>query len=225
MLTPFTRSVALRFSLAFALLAFGACSEGSSGKGQDGAGAAPQDDGREPSVAGAPAEPAAGSGGAEAVEPEPVDGTGNAPATGEPDEPSGEVPDPTGGTGPGTSEEGMGGEKGVSEPMPEPPSEAFLRGEALVEKNGCVTCHQPNFAGFTVFPNITPDEETGIGSWSDAQIVAAIRDGVDADGASLCATMMRYPFTDEEAGDVVAFLRGVPAVSNRLSSVCPGHGQ
>ena len=107
---------------------------------------------------------------------------------------------------------------------PPAPSEAFLRGEALVTESQCVTCHQRNFAGFTVFPNITPDVETGIGGWSDAQIVAAIRDGVAADGASLCVTMQRYPFSDEQASDVVAFLRGVSAVSHRLTSVCPGHG-
>lgn len=110
---------------------------------------------------------------------------------------------------------------GVSEPPA--PSEAFLRGEVLVTENQCVTCHQRNFAGFTVFSNITPDLETGIGAWTDAQIVAAIRQGVAADGGSLCATMQRYPFSDEQAADVVAFLRGVSAVSNRITSVCPGH--
>src|SRR5262249_44226678 len=35
----------------------------------------------------------------------------------------------------------------------------------------------------TVFvPNITPDAETGIGKWTDAQITAAIRDGKRPDG-------------------------------------------
>ena len=126
-------------------------------------------------------------------------------------------------TEPAPAAAGAGGEAaGPSEPPA--PSEAFVRGEALVTESQCVTCHQRNFAGFTVFPNITPDVATGIGGWTDAQIVTAIREGVGADGASLCVTMQRYPFSDEQVSDVVAFLRGVSPVSNRITSVCPGHG-
>jgi mono/diheme cytochrome c family protein len=128
----------------------------------------------------------------------------------------------TGGSDPDpTPSAGAGGE----EPGPTGPSEAFLRGEALAELNQCVTCHQANYAGFTVFPNITPDVATGIGSWTDEQIVAALRDGKDADGSNLCATMQRYSFTNDQAADMVAFLRGLPAVSNSAISECPGHGQ
>jgi hypothetical protein len=96
-----------------------------------------------------------------------------------------------------------------------------LRGEALVVQNECVTCHQENFAGFTVFPNITPDVETGIGSWTDAQIITAVREGVDAEGAPLCELMERYAFSDDQAADLVAFLRGIPSVSSRNTSKCP----
>jgi mono/diheme cytochrome c family protein len=121
---------------------------------------------------------------------------------------------------------GRAGEDGGEDPEPDPdpdpgPSEAFLRGKALAEQNQCVTCHQENFAGFTVFPNITPDLETGIGAWTDAQIVAALRDGKGPDGSRLCTTMQRYSFTDDEAADVVAFLRGLPAVSNPITIDCP----
>jgi hypothetical protein len=38
-------------------------------------------------------------------------------------------------------------------------------------------------------PNITPDRETGIGGWSDAQIERAIRDGVDHEGHTLFPIM------------------------------------
>jgi len=123
---------------------------------------------------------------------------------------------------PGPGAGGRGEEPGEMEPPP--PSEAHLRGQALVKENDCVSCHQKNFAGFTVFPNITPDMKTGIGKWSDAQIVNAIRDGVDADGAKMCPTMARYRFSDEEAADIVVFLRALPAVTSKVASACPGHG-
>ncbi len=150
---------------------------------------------------------------------EPTPGTGNTGSVGEdePDEPA------SGGKGSAPDEpapvEGEGGSEGDMEPNP--PSEGFLRGEAFVVANECAMCHTENFSGFTVFPNITPDEQTGIGSWTDAQIVAAIRDGVAPDGSSLCETMARYPLSDEQAADVVEFLRGIPPVSNRLTSDCP----
>ena len=34
-------------------------------------------------------------------------------------------------------------------------------------------------------PNLTPDAETGLGNWKDAEIARAIREGVDKDGVSL----------------------------------------
>jgi len=136
--------------------------------------------------------------------------TGGKAGQGDPDSKPDEAPDRAG--------DGGGG----AEPEPEPePSDAFLRGKALAEQNQCVTCHQANFAGFTVFPNITPDVETGIGTWTDEQIVAALRDGKAPDGSSLCTTMQRYAFTDDEAADMVAFLRGLPAVSNPITIACP----
>jgi hypothetical protein len=159
--------------------------------------------------------PASGSGGAET---QPGNASGNTGSVGE------AAPDEGEGTPMEGEGEGEAGAGGASNDEPPAPSEAFLRGRELVEKNECVTCHQQNFAGFTVFPNITPDIETGIGSWTDDEVVTAIRDGIAPDGANLCATMQRYSFTDEQAADVVAFLRGLPAVSNRRTSVCPGHG-
>ncbi len=72
------------------------------------------------------------------------------------------------------------------------------RGEYLLRAGGCVSCHtdvkgggRPLAGGralktpFGVFysPNITPDEETGIGSWSDADFARALRHGIRPDGA------------------------------------------
>ena len=62
-------------------------------------------------------------------------------------------------------------------------------------------------------PNITPDVETGIGSWKDDEILRALRDGVAKDGHFLMPLM---PFgayqhlSDEDARAVVAYLRTVP---------------
>jgi mono/diheme cytochrome c family protein len=62
-------------------------------------------------------------------------------------------------------------------------------------------------------PNITPDVETGIGSWTDDEILRALRDGVAKDGHFLMPLM---PFgayqhlSDEDARAVVAYLRTVP---------------
>jgi hypothetical protein len=205
----------VRAIVALVALAFGACSSNGPSE-SSGAGSAGHLDGGKGGNAGA------GAGGAsEAPGGADGEGMGNTGSVGveEPDRNEGGA----GGSPTETpGEAGSGGEPTV--PEPPAPSEAFLRGEALVSENQCVTCHQRNFAGFTVFPNITPDVETGIGGWTDAQIIAAIRQGVGADGKSLCVTMQRYPFSDEQAADVVAFLRGLSPVSHVLTSVCPGHG-
>ena len=71
---------------------------------------------------------------------------------------------------------------------------------------------------FTAYvPNITPDLETGIGAWTDAQIVTAIREGKRPDGSTIGPPM---PFgqyramSDRDAEAVVAYLRSLPAVKN-----------
>ena len=65
--------------------------------------------------------------------------------------------------------------------------------------------------------NITPDAETGIGNWTDAQIVAAIREGKRPDGSIIGPPM---PFSqyrrmsDRDVEAVVAYLRSIPPVRN-----------
>ncbi len=63
--------------------------------------------------------------------------------------------------------------------------------------------------------NITPDVETGIGTWSDEEIIAAIRDGV-ARGKGVESPAMPYYWysgmTDADVRDLVAYLRTLPAV-------------
>jgi mono/diheme cytochrome c family protein len=69
--------------------------------------------------------------------------------------------------------------------------------------------------------NITPDRETGIGSWSEADIKRALVDGVRPNGSQL-APIMPYGFykvfTTADLDAIVAYLRSVPAVSNKVQA-------
>lgn len=71
------------------------------------------------------------------------------------------------------------------------------------------------FPGKVAAPNITPDRETGIGAWTDGELVRAIREGVSRDGHALFP-FMPYPayrsMSDEDVYSVVAFLRTLPPV-------------
>jgi mono/diheme cytochrome c family protein len=68
-------------------------------------------------------------------------------------------------------------------------------------------------------PNITPDEETGIGSWTDEEIIAAFREGRRPDGTML-GPFMPIPLyrgiSDTDAQAIVAYLRSVPAVHHEV---------
>src|ERR1700740_821759 len=81
------------------------------------------------------------------------------------------------------------------------------RGQYLVNIAGCNDCHTPGYflgkpdmarflggsevgfeiPGLGVFhgPNLTPDKETGLGGWTDAQILAALQKGTTPDGRML----------------------------------------
>lgn len=67
--------------------------------------------------------------------------------------------------------------------------------------------------------NITPDTETGIGSWTDGEIVRAIREGIRKDGSVLFPIMPVDPLnglSDEDALALVAYLRSIPPVRNQV---------
>lgn len=67
--------------------------------------------------------------------------------------------------------------------------------------------------------NITPDPETGIGKWSDADIKRALLTGVRPNGTQI-APLMPYGFykvfTPADIDAVVAYLKSVPAVNNAV---------
>jgi mono/diheme cytochrome c family protein len=73
--------------------------------------------------------------------------------------------------------------------------------------------------GDVVAPNITPDKETGIGTWTDDEIARAFQEGVDKDGRALFPIMpwMNFRNLDEEdVASIVVYLRSIPAVKNAL---------
>jgi mono/diheme cytochrome c family protein len=73
--------------------------------------------------------------------------------------------------------------------------------------------------GLVIAPNITPDPETGIGSWSDGEKIRAIREGVSKDGRALFPMMPYASFrnmSDEDVESLVAYLNSLPPVKNPL---------
>jgi mono/diheme cytochrome c family protein len=73
-------------------------------------------------------------------------------------------------------------------------------------------------------PNITPDPETGIGRWSDADVVRAIREGTGRNGRLLRGdhpSAYYSVMTDEDAFAVVAYLRSLRPVHRSLPRSAP----
>ena len=75
------------------------------------------------------------------------------------------------------------------------------------------------------FPrNITPDQETGIGSWTEDQIVTAIRTGQRPDKSLLLPPMpwpMYANLSDEDAYALAAYLKSIPAVTHKAPDRLP----
>ena len=78
---------------------------------------------------------------------------------------------------------------------------------------------EADLPGRIVAPNLTPDPETGAGTWTDDQFARAIREGVGHDGRALFP-MMPYThyrtMSDEDLASVVVYLRSLPAVRKSL---------
>lgn len=108
------------------------------------------------------------------------------------------------------------------------------RGHYLAILGDCAACHtkpggQPFAGGLAlqtpfgtiVAPNITPDRDTGIGNWTDAEFVAALHDGRGHNGTRLYPAMP-YPaytkMTDEDVLALRAYLATVAPVSNSVVS-------
>lgn len=91
------------------------------------------------------------------------------------------------------------------------------QGEPLFDKglSGGMLFDEPPFKAYA--SNITPDRDTGIGKWTDAQLAKAIREGVRPD-KTLIGPPMPIEFyrhlSDADLAAIIAYLRAQPAVSN-----------
>jgi mono/diheme cytochrome c family protein len=65
-------------------------------------------------------------------------------------------------------------------------------------------------------PNLTPDEETGIGRLSDAELARALRYSVGHDGRALFGFMPFQHLSDDDLVAVISFLRSQPAVKHEV---------
>ena len=75
------------------------------------------------------------------------------------------------------------------------------------------------FPGQVCMANLTPDKATGLGDWSDGEIIRAVREGVDKEGKALFP-MMPYTeykaISDEDARAMVSYLRSLAPVNNAV---------
>jgi cytochrome c553 len=68
-------------------------------------------------------------------------------------------------------------------------------------------------------PNLTPDDATGVGMWSNQQIVDAITVGVDDQGMPLWPTMPYQRFanlTPDDAASIALYLKSLPPASHTV---------
>lgn len=75
-------------------------------------------------------------------------------------------------------------------------------------------------AGIIFTPNITPDEETGIGTWTDEEIKSALQTGINRDGKRMHPIMPSYAgMADSDLEALVAYVRTVEPVSNAVEEI------
>jgi mono/diheme cytochrome c family protein len=138
---------------------------------------------------------------------------------------------------------GLGPEEPVAVMDFTPTPERLARGQYLVENvMGCFGCHSDiDWAGtgmprlgteggggrvyddtlpFSIYaPNISPDPETGAGTWSNEQFVRVLRQGIGHDGRRLISLMpwqeTRH-LNDEDLAALIAYVRSIPPVKNTV---------
>jgi mono/diheme cytochrome c family protein len=118
---------------------------------------------------------------------------------------------------------------------------AIERGKYLVTFGGCFDCHTPGYflgkpdmarylggsdvgfeipgLGVFVAPNLTPDSQTGLGKWTEAQIVTALQAGKRPDGRELAPIMPWRAFanlTKSDAQAIAAYLKSLKPVSHQV---------
>ena len=112
----------------------------------------------------------------------------------------------------------------------------LARGEVMFYAAGCDNCHSrkngPPLAGgvelktpFGTFrtPNITPDAQYGIGKWSDADFVRALREGVAPDGSHYYPAFPYTTYTRMSDADMLAMKAWITAKVAPVAEPSPAH--
>jgi len=120
-----------------------------------------------------------------------------------------------------------------AEARAEPSAEMIAHGKALTIAADCASCHTANparpFAGGvridTPFgalysANLTPDRDTGIGAWTDADFINALRYGVDPDGSRYYPAFPYPNFTKLTREDILA-IRAYLATLTPVQNITP----
>lgn len=113
----------------------------------------------------------------------------------------------------------------------DPSKEAIVKkGEYLAKMGDCISCHTnmkgktPAYAGglaiatpFGTFysPNITPDKKTGIGNWTEADFIRALKQGVNPQGQHYFPVFPYVYFANTSNDDLralYAYFMSIPAV-------------
>lgn len=132
----------------------------------------------------------------------------------------------------------------LSTSTPAAAQDRIKRGEYLAAIMDCAGCHttgvllgkpdpQRHLAGSEVGfqipdlgifypPNLTPDRETGLGSWSEADIIRAVRTGVRPDGRVLAPVMPYHSYarlTDSDAQALATYLKSLKPIRHQAPAM------
>lgn len=124
------------------------------------------------------------------------------------------------------------------------PKERLQRGEYLAAIMDCAGCHTPGIflgkpdmtrklagsevgfqiPGLGIFypPNLTPDRDTGLGHWSEQDIVKAVRTGIRPDGRMLAPAMPYQSYaklSDADALALASYLKSLTPVTNAVPAM------
>lgn len=122
--------------------------------------------------------------------------------------------------------------------------EKVKRGAYLAAIMACTDCHTPGHflgkadktrflaggdvgffipdLGYFYPPNLTPDKETGLGKWSEADIVKAVRTGERPDGRMIVPSMPWITYatlTDDDARALAAYLKSLKPIRNQVPAI------
>ena len=133
--------------------------------------------------------------------------------------------------------------------VPAPPTmseaEQVAHGRYLATVLGCNDCHTPGYFygspdttrllsgselgwkgpwGVSYPRNLTPEPQTGIGAWSETDIITAIRTGKRPDGRMLLPPMPwtdLAALTDEDAAAIAKYLKTLTPVPHTVPDILP----